>query len=122
MSNVTTQDPVVEYFDLGVIDEFGKLRVLVGGQFLTINCLPIFERAVTQTNACQYNCSHFSGPSKDESTGDIVVRLMCSGRTFHFKRFANALTTSKLNYNLDLEKMSDLDILTELGITEQQVQ
>jgi len=119
--------PITEEFDFGLIDEYGRLRILVGNQFMPVTCLRIFETGRSSDHTCRYACSHFSGlknitisvDCKDQSR--IVVKLLCSGRTMYFKRFINLLDRHKLETQLDFEKMSDEDIVKELGLLDKEM-
>ncbi len=122
MSDVTNQEAAPELYDLGIIDEYGHLRILVGKHFLTINCLRFAE--LNSNSQCTYTCSHFSGPSfkrqdfhfNGETKCGFTVRLMCSGRSMYFKRFINLFEMDKPDKPLDFSDMSDEDIINELGL------
>lgn len=130
MSDVTNQEPLLERFKLGIVDEYGKLRVLIGKHFLTINCLRYLE-GVRGQNECRFNCSHFSGPQpkalritkddKDTTSYCQAVRLMCSGRTFYFEKFINVLEWHKPDQPIDFDKMSEEEIVTALGLMERPI-
>lgn len=130
MSKMAHQGPLAERFELGIVDEYGKLRVLVGKHLLTINCLRYLESVKGQCECC-YNCSHFSGPQiKDlefvtpeerRTEHYIAVKLLCSGRTLYFKKFINALAFQKSEVDIDFKKMSAQEIADALGIRERPI-
>lgn len=130
MSDVTKQEPLIERFKLGIIDEYGKLRVLIGKHFLTINCLRYLEGVKGQSE-CRFNCSHFSGPQpkelivttddKDTQVPYQKILLLCSGRTLYFEKFINVLEWHKPDQPLDFDKMSEEDIVNALGLVERQI-
>ena len=122
MSDVTRHEPAPELYDLGIIDEYGNLRILIGKQFLSLHCLRSREMRSSESR-CNYLCSNFSGPSfkrqdfhfNGETKCGFMVTLMCSGRTLYFKRFINLLDIQKSDKPLDFSDMSDDEILKELG-------
>ena len=118
MADITSQDPLIEEYELGLIDETGKLRILTGKHFLTLNCLRLGLSNKQYEFSCQYPCSHFSGPMKDTANGVTAVRLMCSGRTLHFKKFINFLAIGKSN--IDFSDMTEEEIIKQLGLYQEQ--
>lgn len=118
MADITTQNPLIEEYELGLIDETGKLRILIGKHFLALNCLRLGLSNKQYEFSCQYSCSHFSGPIKDDANCVTAVRLMCSGRTLHFKKFVNFLAIESLG--IDFDNMTEEEIIKQLGLYQEQ--
>lgn len=125
MDQDSSTHPCVEYYKLGLIDEYGKFRILIGNRLLTINCLRCLESLHAQ-NECRYTCSHFSGPMyhtdwTEEQVGPgatdhkYKVALLCSGRYLRFNKFVNVLD---LEESADFEHMTDDEIISALGYDE----
>ncbi len=125
MSKIQHPGPLAERFELGIIDEYGKLRVLVGNHLLTINCLRYLESVKGQCECC-FNCSHFSGPQikalefetlyEKKTERYVAVKLLCSGRTLYFKKFINSLAFQKSDVDIDFKNMSVEEIAEALGM------
>lgn len=123
MGKIQHQGPLAERFELCIIDEYGKLRVLVGNHLLTINCLRYLESVKGQCECC-YNCSHFSGPQikalefetlhEKKTERYVAVKLLCSGRTMYFKKFVNSLAFQKSEDGIDFKNMSAEEIAEAL--------
>lgn len=119
MSDITRRRPCIEKYLLGIINENGKFRVLIGKHLIAINCRE------KQCVECGINCSCFSGPMADvmpvknqDEVHDFIpvtkIRLLCSGRTMYFGRFINLLTLD--NADIDVANGSTKEVLNKLGI------
>ena len=122
-------DAFAETYDLGLIDEYGKLRILIGKHLLTFNCIRLFERYRSPDYSCQFPCSCFSGPTEKmesfysggETKYGYAVRLLCSGRTLYFKKFINLLKMQKPDNEIKIADLSDEEIIKELGLLNPEV-
>ena len=115
-NNVIVLD--IEDYNFGIIDKAGNLYILVGTSLVKVMCSRFDPRVDGRLvgYGCAFNCSHFSGNLKFSDDGvtcyDCTIKLLCSGRTLHFKKLVAYLGLGDVD--IDVDNMNAMDILKAL--------